>query len=332
MVMAEKLSKQPWSNTTPRDKKSLLQYFREALVGKKVPDKIISKYNQKINQMQLISPILQAFDPEKMCDEEFLLFLKIQQQLVKNSGEYQGLNTCIILLINALEKRYYLNKIEQIEAVNTGIVEQELYNFVEKILENLPDKLEFQASLVKKLESLLTVSEGDSVSSALNSYAESLEKIAQDNRQIELLYLFKKYKNSQCISSDLDTIAQVLNQYERAKLSNLDKLTQSIQSKNTVFQQIGNIFGIPKDKNNPSTYAKIIQYIILRYKYQKHYLQFKRLTELLLQWQKYYLIVISIQKEYHPHEYKQPKEFCQKLPGLEIYEKYKDYLPEEIGT
>ena len=328
--MAEKLSKQPWWNPTLWGKKSFLQYFREALASKKVPENIISKYNQKIHQMRLISPILQAFDTKKMYGEEFLLFVKIQQQLVRASGEYQNLNICIGLLINALEKRHYLESLEQIEVANTGLVEQTLYNFVGEILETLPDKLEFQASLIKKVDYLLYLSESDDVSSALNSYAKSLEKIAQDNRDIQLLYFFKKYKDSQSISLNLDTIAQILNQYETENLSNLDKLNQAIQANHTVFQQIGSIFGIPKDKNNPSTYAKIIQYIILRYKYQKHYLQFKRLAELLLQWQKYYLMVDAIQKEYHPYEYKQPKEFSQKLPGLELYEKYKDYLPGAI--
>ena len=49
--------------------------------------------------------------------------------------------------------------------------------------------------------------------------------------------------------------------------------------------------------------------------------------ENLLKWQKHHQTITDIRKEYPHHTYKLPAEFTQVIPGENIYEKYKAYLP-----
>ena len=42
-----------------------------------------------------------------------------------------------------------------------------------------------------------------------------------------------------------------------------------------LFEQLGKIIGVPTARSNAKTYALMLQYLALRYKYKKSYIQFE---------------------------------------------------------
>lgn len=97
----------------------------------------------------------------------------------------------------------------------------------------------------------------------------------------------------------------------------------------TVFEQIAPIIGVLEKKRTPQTFAKIIQYITLEYKYGTSVNKFKQFIVELRKWQQSYNYLQEIRAQYSREEYKLPEAFQANIPGEEIYQKYEDFLTGE---
>jgi hypothetical protein len=106
----------------------------------------------------------------------------------------------------------------------------------------------------------------------------------------------------------------------------LKQVQVRIIAEQTVFDQLGKILGIPKEEMNPNTFARILQYIALMKKHEASFPQFQELVTLLETWNQQYETVHTIRQQYHPKRYKKVKSFSQSLPGVDLYNKYKDYF------
>jgi hypothetical protein len=70
----------------------------------------------------------------------------------------------------------------------------------------------------------------------------------------------------------------------------------------------------------------MLQYIALRNRYQHSLAQFQQLISLLKNWLKYYESIVTIRDEYASNKYKQPPIFLQEIPGLDLYQKYEEFI------
>lgn len=159
---------------------------------------------------------------------------------------------------------------------------------------------------------------------ALQSYLKELYTLSEHELGLKLLSLFKQYQLTDF--SVLKTISDIVDSLEKKDLHDLKGLVVTVKVNYEVFEKLGQIIGVPRSKSEPNTYGKIIQYIGLTYKYQTSYSKFQELVVLLSEWQKHYQSVIGVRQEYPVGEYKQPKDFAQEIPGMNLYLKYKNYL------
>jgi hypothetical protein len=91
-----------------------------------------------------------------------------------------------------------------------------------------------------------------------------------------------------------------------------------------VFEKLGPIVGIDEQYNRPETYSKMLQYIGLKARHESSYQKFQEFLLLLKQWEIHYQSVVNVRAKYSEKEYRLPKEFRDEVPGLKIYQKYKD--------
>jgi hypothetical protein len=73
----------------------------------------------------------------------------------------------------------------------------------------------------------------------------------------------------------------------------------------------------------------MIQFIALTYRHGLSYLKFDELINVMRKWFKPYNAIIGIRREYSSMQYKLPAEFCEEIPGVDIYEKYKKSLTDQ---
>ncbi len=148
--------------------------------------------------------------------------------------------------------------------------------------------------------------------------------LTQDEIGLNLLLLFKKYKISG--STVFDKIIGLIKQLRKQELENLDGLILVVEVNNESLEQLGSLIGISNKNNQPITYAKILQYITLYYKYNDYYFRFQQLINNLQKWEKHYQNLQKIREEYASHKYKLPEEFLKFIPAENIYQKYQEYL------
>ncbi|WP_342596769.1 hypothetical protein VKI21_12670 [Cyanobacterium aponinum UTEX 3222] len=93
-----------------------------------------------------------------------------------------------------------------------------------------------------------------------------------------------------------------------------------------VFIKLGRIIGVPKTKETPDTYARLLQYLALSKKHEQTREQFIKLIQVLKPWQGFYRTITDIREQYSANQYNLPEEFTQEIPGLSIYENYQQYI------
>lgn len=94
------------------------------------------------------------------------------------------------------------------------------------------------------------------------------------------------------------------------------------------FEKLGPIIGISAAESTPQAYAKILQVIGLTNRHGKAYLEFAQLVALLKKWEKPYKAISLVRQEYTEDKYSIPAEFKEDIPGISVYQRYAEYLPE----
>jgi len=148
--------------------------------------------------------------------------------------------------------------------------------------------------------------------------------VAKNNLGLKLLYLFKQYDLSNFAL--LRTVGDIADTFYDKNLDSIKEFMVMVQVNADVFLKLGQIIEVPTPKNNPETYALMLQYIALKNRHGKSYDQFQSLLGLLREWEKFYNPLIAIRQEYPPEEFKQPILFGDDIPGLTIYGKYESMV------
>jgi hypothetical protein len=298
--------------------------WRETFVRQEVPETSIAIYKNYLRELGNISAVAKAMDNSKFSDREFINFVKINAAVNNDQGEYEGLKNSINLLRVALETEECFLKIEATETRYHGYSQQEFYDYVMELLEKQVGKNEFKELVQKKLTTVMAKTKTKEGQAALQSYINQLDILAKDELGLRLLYLFKK--NDLSSLSLLRKVAEIADTFYDKDLNFLKEFTGIVQVQLQIFLKLGEIIKLPRAKNVPSTSALILQYIALRNRHQKSLARFQQLISLLQDWLKFYAPIVGIISEYPASKYKQPPIFAQDIPGLDLYNKYQEFI------
>jgi hypothetical protein len=214
--------------------------------------------------------------------------------------------------------------LEQIEIKHQGKKFNEFYEYINSLLSKLSNPSTFKAHLQPKFEEVHQTMTSDEGKTALRNYVQQLENLAEHSLGLTLLAAFKAYKLSDY--SILRRVSDIIDNLARQDLLDLKGLKIRIISEQNIFEDLGKIINISVEERNPETYSRLLQYIALGEKHEASYPKFQELATLLENWSKNYETVQSIRDQYRTKRYKQAKAFGQNLPGVDLYNKYKDYF------
>lgn len=143
-----------------------------------------------------------------------------------------------------------------------------------------------------------------------------------------MLQLISSWKQQELTKySILKNISDIVQSIPTEYRQDLKAFTILVKANYKLFEQIAPIIKIPAGKNTPETHASILQYVTLAHEYQAEYSRFQELSQILAMWENSYQKILDIREQYNNNQYKQPQEFSQEIPGLELYQKYSSYLP-----
>jgi hypothetical protein len=132
--------------------------------------------------------------------------------------------------------------------------------------------------------------------------------------------------------SAIRTINDLVTKFERMDLTDSNVLFPDIMLKIDALNQLAAIVGVPEIFVNPEGFVKILHFMTLETKQEDTARQFKRLVTMIGQWRPVYQRLQNIRRFYDPKEYRLPKKFCLKIPGEDIFAKYKALVPQIVET
>lgn len=305
-------------------------------------------HNQALAEIKVLSTIAKTLDNPNFQNTDFLFYIKIKSFFATNREQYQGLQNSAELLALAVKAQANFLKIEQTELRYRSTKQQEYYQFVmdflgEKFTEDNNEleegaiitkkkdnkkysREEFKQQIRAKLEEIKPTIKTEQGKQALEDYTESLEALAEEKDiGLKLLYLFKKYNLTDF--SILRTISDMVIYLQDKNMQNTKAMQDLVVKNEDIFLKVGKIIGIPKSKENPETYGRILQYLALTKKHENSIQQFTKLMEVLKQSINFEKTITDIREQYPSSQYKQPDEFKQEIPGISLFQKYGEYLP-----
>ncbi|MBF2057317.1 MAG: hypothetical protein IGQ45_08845 [Cyanobacterium sp. T60_A2020_053] len=321
-------NQQPWWNRPLWGDKTMLEKIEEVIhkPHEQIPPEVVEHHERVMGELRILAPIAKALDNSQFIEPEFVGFIKISQLFALEMGEYKGLRNYVALFWVAIEAKNAFLKLEQIELSYRSTKQQQFYDFLLEELEKHPSSEDFITDLKKKLHEIVPDIKTEEGIMAITTYGTTLESIArQDELGLKLLYLFKKYRVEDL--SLLRVMSDMVAYLLRKNLQDFNDVVTLVKANRNGFEQLGKIIELPITQSTDEDYARMIQYIALKQKYQAIYVQFQRLLEVMIQWNRFYQIIKEIRSHYPPSEFDQPPEFQKPIPGEEFYFRYENYLP-----
>ena len=302
----------------------IIKDFQDKYGKPKVPEGTVFMHDRSFKELEKIAVQLARINSEKFGSDEFILFVKIKQSIQKGKEEFKKLEHRAELLKVAIAAQSSFLRIEQTELRFRSRNQQEFYqNIVDSLEQNL-DKDIFRDRVKRKLSEILPLVNTEEGRNALQAYLKDLIKISEHKLGLKLLSLFKQYQLADF--TILKRVSDIVNQLKGQDLLKAKNLISLAIENYEIFEKLAPIIGVAESENSPETYANILQYIGLISRYERSYEYFQQLLETLKQWQKPYKTIQMIRQEYPASEYRLPPEFSQEIPGLNIYQKYENFL------
>ncbi|MGK7942209.1 MAG: hypothetical protein AB4062_19040 [Crocosphaera sp.] len=317
----------PWWNRPVVGEDSLVEDLLDKLSKKQVSESALFLHNREMTDLQVFAKTAEAIDNEKFGKEEFLVFVKMQYLLRRGINEFAGLYESLQLLKVAIDAKDCFISIDQTELRYRGTKQQHFYKFVERLLEDHEDKAAFREQVQMRLADLIPQVKTEEGRTALQSYAKNLDQLSENELGLKLLSLFKAYELADY--SILRVISEMIQSLGKRDLLDFKGLVALVRVNYDVFEKLRDIIGLSERQSTPETYTIMIQFIALSNRHAISYMKFDDLIKVMRKWFKPYYAMIGIREEHPPTEYKQPKEFKEPIPGLEIYEKYKKWLTDQ---
>lgn len=316
----------PWWNRPLLGKRTLMDYLLISTDNRKqIPPEIIYVYNQALHKLELLTITIKALLNEKFAGEEFLVFARMKNSLIKNESQethyFNQIADFLKLIINNLNS---LRNLILIEEKFTSKYCQEFYDFVIDLESQNLSKILFQETLRKKIEStILNLSKSNEIE-ALYSYANQIYDISNSPDILKKYFSFKQLKLYNW--SILNQIADLIVKNGDKNLADLNRFILFVEANYDWFKNLENYSYISEYQIDKITHGKILQYLTLNYKYESIYQQFRQFLSYLGEWEKTYYHIFYLKEEYPISHYHYPWYFYKSIPGFEIYKSYHDYL------
>ncbi|AFZ46396.1 hypothetical protein Cyast_0416 [Cyanobacterium stanieri PCC 7202] len=321
--------KSTWWNKPLIGNQSLVSHIKNIIGNlfsskEEIPSETIALYQHSLEQTKNIGRFIERIDKDKFTSAEFLKFYRMNIQVKNNSGDFEGLKNSLELLQVALDTKDCFLKIEQTESRYFGYAQQDFYQYVYDLLSKQLEPDIFKEKVLEEMEEVIKKVKTEEGKLSLQSYYEQLDILSKNKLGLTLLMLFKAYDLSDF--SLLRNVAEIADNFYNKDLDSLKEFNIVVQVNVDKFLRLGKIIKVPRDKNNPQTYALFLQYIALRHRYSKTFFEFQQLLKLLKDWEVFYDNMMTIKKEYPSSTYKQPKTFSSEIVALDVYKKYQKYV------
>ena len=292
----------------------------------KVPEGSVNLHARSFKEITLIGNKAEKINNEKFGNEEFLLLLRIKINMSKEAEGYQGLQDCVDLLQAGIIAQKSFLRLEQTELRYRSRKQQEFYQYVADNLKEHQAREAFATKVKQKQTEILPLITTEEGRAAIDTYAKEINVLSKYKLGLKLLALFKQYELKDF--SILKNVADVAEGLAGKDLVNSDDLVSPVLENYESFEKLGPIIGISAVESTPQAYAKILQVIGLTNRHGKAYLEFAQLVELLKKWEKPYQAISLVRQEYTEDKYSIPAEFKEDIPGIGVYQKYAEYLPD----
>lgn len=291
-----------------------------------IPEDALTLHKNYMAEFKNIAVMCRSLDSQKFNGADFLFLLKIRSFLIKNVGDYQGLQNSADLLEVAIKAKNSFLAIDQAELQYRGLSQQKFYERIITLLSRSLEKEEFKTEVKQELKRILPDVKSDEGQEALQNYEKHLELLSENDLGLKLLSLFKQYSLTDY--SILNRVVEIMATLEKETLTDSKLLVSLVEKNYEVFEKLAPIIGIQGNKLNQKTFVRIIQYLALKDRHGDSYQQFESLIITLKDWKKAYDCVSLLRGQYAPEEYNLPLDFKQDYPGLDIYRKYENYIEE----
>lgn len=323
--MNNKPVQQPWWNRPLWGEDNLFHSADDKIDKKLIPDLAITHHKEVWDILRFTLSVAKSLDDVIFREPEFQNFIQIKSAFVEGVSDYRDLNHSIILLRIAIELKDSFFKIEDTEMCYRSKAQQDFYQEIFDLLDKKVSQLEFKERVRHKLNKVLSEIKTEEGKEALKGYVQSLDFLARQNElALKLFYLFKKYNFYSF--SILRTISEMVVELHNKNIQDLNSLAMLVKNNYEMFEKLGKIIELPAQKRQIQSYAIMLQYLVLRQKYQETYVQFQRLIELLIDWHTAYKTLLHIRQQYPNTEYQVSEELTREIPGLTLYNKYQQYL------
>lgn len=308
-----------------------------------VPESSVNLHNQFLAEMKVLASVAKTLDNPSFKTPDFGYYLEIKSNFLSGSKGYEGLNDIVELMSLAVSAQASFQKMAQIELRYLSSKQQEYYNFVFLLLEEmfgeLPqggenqnsqqrrryDRQKFLQKIQEKLEEITHELKTEEGRQALAEYKDCLESLAGEKEfGLKLLYLFKRYNFTEF--APLRTISDMMVYLQDKNVKNMKAMEDLVEKNQHIFVSLGRIIGLPRNRENTETYGKMLQYLVLESKHENTIQQFMKMMEVMKSWKEFYGKLLEIRSQYPESEYQLPPEFKKEIPGLSIYEDYEKYI------
>lgn len=287
-----------------------------------IPEESRYQHDRALMNANLLAEKVLELDSDEFREDDFISFVRLKYGIQNSEDKYRDLDRPIQRLESALRIRKLYRTIERIESTYTEPKQQEFYRFVSYILAECPDREMFRCLLREKIENSLDsmVFERDEL--PLFEYFQAIEIIVADHFGFTLLGLFKNSRSNHLFT--LTLISDLLDRLELQEENPERSLADFVDQHEGSLARLQSMLAVNEEENSLDTFIKILQYLVLARRFRPTLDQFERSLSLLGEWYLSYQIVIGIRQEYPPTDYRQPKNFSEAIPGIELYQKYED--------
>ena len=303
---------------------SIFAFLNRNYGKENIPESTVTLHNKTLKEIASIARKVERIDSEKFTNKEFVLYVKLKKQLEQNLQDSQRIYQSIKYLEVAIYAQSSYLRIEQTELRYRSRKQQEFYNFILDSIADGTNKNDFRERAKRKLAEILPLIQTEEGRNALKEYLKEIEKISKHDLGLKLLSLFKKYQ-----LTDFNVLRKVSELVDRVNAQDLleDKNIMALVLENyNVLEKLAPIIQINQNDIKPDFFVKILRYMGLVRRHEKAFQQFQELIKVLKKWQKPFNYLNTIRQQYSGDRYKRPKEFSEKIPGVNTYKKYEEYI------
>ncbi|ACA98794.1 MULTISPECIES: hypothetical protein [Cyanophyceae] len=311
-----------WWNKPLIGETSFSEKIVKLISKKSVPEKVVLAHRKYNREIRAKAWHVQRIELNKFDNEDFLTYAKMRVLIEKELGEFKGLKRIIQFLELALTAAESYLLISETELQFRSPLQKSIYKFISQVLAT-QDHQTVIAILHKKVWPLLDRIKTDKGRIVLQEYLKAIDNVAQYPDGLELLRLFKQATYSYTVLRAISSISKTLT---KSDTYDVTQLSLHIRDNQDVFNHLTEILQIPAEHDNPRSYARMLQFIAFKYRYQKNDIEFQELLQRLRDWQLPYLNIVDLRREYSAQDYSLPQAFKEPIPAVDIYEKYQQYL------